>query len=180
MSIQGPSSHPIQPNHFHQPSQPKSMDLSDAKAILEALKQDLQDDILANTALLTKSQVKSVIPKKSDDVKQRARLNAASVMGDNPDVEDSLKSQNTETIDAVRRKEKKSSHFDEKMEELASLEGQFDLDSLNEDEKGILSSFFSNIRKIKQLRKRKKELDEQEKKYKKLLDAQKDKKNGSS
>ena len=115
MSIQGPSSHPIQPHHFQPSSQPKPMELSDAKAILEALKQDLQDDVLANTALLTKNQVKPLTPRRSDDVKQRARLNAASVMGDNPDVDESLKSQNTETMDAVKRKEKKSNHFDEKM-----------------------------------------------------------------
>jgi hypothetical protein len=179
--IQGPKQ-PIQPSLNPIPNS-KNLEadiLKNAKDLLS----DLQEELGQHPVPLPITHTMKPLVRKPEDNKQRARINMASAMADNPDVEEALQEKSLETIDAIQRKSRKNRNFDEKLEELANLEGSFDLEALDDHEKGVLASFFSNIKKIRQLKKRKRELEEQEENYKKIIAMNKknkdDKKNSES
>lgn len=72
--------------------------------------------------------------------------------------------------DEIRKKEKnKKKKLDQKMAELAKLEGHIDMDELDPEEQGVVNEFFENIRKLKKLKKKYKELEEKEQRFSKVL-----------
>lgn len=62
----------------------------------------------------------------------------------------------------VEKGKRKKSKWEEKMDEMAALEGQIAMDQLKGEEKGIFQEFFDNMAKIKQLRAKLKQLERQE------------------
>jgi hypothetical protein len=91
----------------------------------------------------------------------------------------------------VDRTKRKKTKWEEKMDEMAALEGQLAMDQLQGEEKGIFQEFFDNMARIKSLRAKLKQLEqkeeeiEEEKKRKKreedqkrFNDAQKQNRNG--
>ena len=62
----------------------------------------------------------------------------------------------------VEKAKRKKSKWEDKMDELASLEGKMDLEQLQGEEKGIFQEFFDNMARIRNLRRKLKQLEEQE------------------
>ena len=79
------------------------------------------------------------------------------------------------TEDEIKTKKKrKKSTLEKNLEQLEDLEGNVDQAQLNDEEKGIMGSFFENMNRIKNLRGRLKRLREEEDKAKKKLKEQKE------
>ncbi len=62
----------------------------------------------------------------------------------------------------LEKSKRKKSKWEEKMDEMAALEGQIAMDQLNGEEKSVFQEFFDNMAKIKQLRSKLKQLEKQE------------------
>lgn len=74
--------------------------------------------------------------------------------------------------DEVEKKKKKKK-FEEKLEMLAKLEGQFDLSQLNAEEQAIVEQFFKNLGTIRRFKKQLQLLEDQEIYYQGLLEKKK-------
>ena len=66
------------------------------------------------------------------------------------------------SLDTDRRARKKKTPLEQKLDELAALEGLLDTSMLPEEDKKMLEEFFSNMSRIKQLKTKLRQLEEQE------------------
>ena len=66
--------------------------------------------------------------------------------------------------------------FEEKLEELAKLDGQLEMEQLPAEEKGIIAEFFENMGKIKKLKRQLKQMDKEQERYEEMIKQEKKKK----
>ncbi|MFT5170704.1 MAG: hypothetical protein ACI9BD_000473 [Candidatus Marinamargulisbacteria bacterium] len=76
----------------------------------------------------------------------------------------------SQTADEVEKKKRKERKFEEKLAELAQLEGQIEVEEMNTEEKGVIAEFFDNMSKIKKLKRQLKQLDKQTDHFQQILD----------
>ena len=74
--------------------------------------------------------------------------------------------------DDVKKKKRKKSTLEEKMEELAELEGNIDTANLSPEEKEIIETFYENMARIKTLKGKFKRLQQQREKAEELVEEQ--------
>ncbi|MBT6120545.1 hypothetical protein HOH45_03660 [bacterium] len=74
-----------------------------------------------------------------------------------------------EEVERKKKSERKKSKFEEKMDKLGKLEGQIDVEQLDQQEKGIVQEFFDNMARIKNLRHRLKQLNQEESNLKSMF-----------
>ncbi|MBT5954500.1 hypothetical protein HOG98_07245 [bacterium] len=74
-----------------------------------------------------------------------------------------------EEVERKKKSERKKSKFEEKMDKLGKLEGQIDVEQLDQQEKGIVQEFFDNMARIKHLRHRLKQLNQEESNLKSMF-----------
>jgi hypothetical protein len=70
--------------------------------------------------------------------------------------------QQTEELQKKKKLIEKKANFEEKLETLSQLEGLIDENQVEEQEKGIIKEFFSNMNRIRNLRARLKQLESEE------------------